>query len=268
MDMWRVGKLCIQVQGELGNITLAGLQGQINDHLRMLQDYDCAISRETKASVEWLVTNVSIGSLTIETESRSLLDDENFGPEVAKAYIKGWEGIENEGIRPLHLTEEGMKSARNIAKRIGEDGIDGIVVSGTDQSVTISPKSSIHLDQLMGEKYWSLGSAEGTLEAISIHGSSRFTIYHSRTKKAIRCDIPATKAELLDRAKEALGRRVQARGRLERNARGELIRIKAERLRILREREELPTIAELGGKYPDFTGGLTTEEYVRSLRDG
>ena len=73
MDMWRVGKLCIQVQGELGNITLAGLQGQINDHLRMLQDYDCAISRETKASVEWLVTNVSIGSLTIETESRSLL---------------------------------------------------------------------------------------------------------------------------------------------------------------------------------------------------
>ena len=45
-------------------------------------------------------------------------------------------------------------------------------------------------------------------------------------------------------------------------------RIKAEHLRILRERDELPTIAELGGKYPDFTGGLTSEEYVRRMRDG
>ena len=268
MDMWRTGKLCIQVQGELGNITLAGLQGQINDHIRMLQDYDLAISRGKKASVEWLITNVSTGSLTVETESRSLLEEENFGPQVAKAYIEGWTSIERGGIRPLYLTEEGMKAARSIAKRIGEEGIEGIVVSGPDQSVTISPKSSVNLDQLMRERYWSLGSAEGTLETISIHGSSRFTIYHSRTKKAIRCDIPATKAKLLDRAKEALGRRVQAIGTLERNALGEPLRIKAERLCILRAREELPTVAALGGKYPDFTGGLTTEEYIKSLRDG
>ena len=263
-----MARLRFQIQGELGNITLAGFMRQLDDHLRMLRDYDLAISREKKASVEWLITNVSTGSLVVETEPRSLLADRNFGPEVAKVYVNGWARIEHEGMSPAYLTEPGMKAARRIVRRIGKDGIEGIVVAGPEQSVTISPKASAHMDQLISVKYRSLGSAEGTLETISIHGGSRFTIYHSRTKKAIRCDIPATESTLLDHAKEALGRRVYASGRLERNARGEPIRIKAERIRILRERQELPTIAELGGKYPDFTGGLTSEEYVRRMRDG
>ena len=263
-----MARLRFQVQGELGNITLAGFLDQINDHLRLLQDYDLAISRGQSASLEWLITDVSTGSLVVETEPRSLLVGKNFGPEVAKVYVDGWARIEHEGMSPPYLTEQGMEAARRIVRRIGKEGIEGIVVSGPEQSVTISPEASARLDQLIPVKYRSLGSAEGTLETISIHGSPRFTIYHSRTKKAIRCDIPTTESKLLGRAKEALGRRVYASGRLERNARGEPIRIKAEHLRILRERDELPTIAELGGKYPDFTGGLTSEEYVRRMRDG
>ena len=263
-----MARLRFQVQGELGNITLAGFLDQINDHLRLLQDYDLAISRGQSASLEWLITDVSTGSLVVETEPRSLLVGKNFGPEVAKVYVDGWARIEHEGMSPPYLTEQGMEAARRIVRRIGKEGIEGIVVSGPEQSVTISPEASARLDQLIPVKYRSLGSAEGTLETISIHGSPRFTIYHSRTKKAIRCDIPTTESKLLGRAKEALGRRVYASGRLERNARGEPIRIKVEHLRILRERDELPTIAELGGKYPDFTGGLTSEEYVRRMRDG
>ncbi len=260
--------LRFQVQGELGKITLSGFMDQINAHLRLLQEYDLAISRGQSASVEWLITDISKGSLVVETEPRSLLGDKDFGPEVAKVYVDGWAKIEHEGVSPPYLTEQGMDAARRIVRRIGKEGIKGVVVAGPERSVTISPKASAHMDQLVPVKYRSLGSAEGTLETISVHGSPRFTIYHSRTKKAIRCDIPATDSTLLERAKEALGRRVIARGRLERNARGEPIRIKAKRLRILRERKELPTIAELGGKYPDFTGGLTSEEYVRRMRDG
>ena len=263
-----MARLRFQVQGELGKITLAGFMDQINDHLRLLQDYDLAISRGQNASLEWLITNVSTGSLVVETEPRSLLVDKDFGPEVAKVYVDGWAKIEHEGTSPPYLTEQGMDAARRIVRRIGREGIKSIVVAGPERSVTISPKASAHMDQLVPVKYRSLGSAEGTLETISVHGSPRFTIYHSRTKKAVRCDIPATDSTLLDRAKEALGRRVIARGRLERNARGEPIRIKAKELRIFRKEKDLPTIAELGGKYPDFTGGLRSEEYVRRMRDG
>ena len=122
------------------------------------------------------------------------------------------------------------------------------------------------MDRLVSETDRSPGSVEGTLETVSIHRGSRFTIYHSRTKKAIRCDIPQG-SELLDHAKEALGSRVLIAGILHTNAIGEPTRIAAETLRILRERHELPSIASLGGKYPDLTGDLTTNDFIRNIRD-
>jgi hypothetical protein len=43
-----VATLRFQVHGELGSITLNGFLAQIQDHLRMLQEYDAAISHEKR----------------------------------------------------------------------------------------------------------------------------------------------------------------------------------------------------------------------------
>ena len=258
--------LRFQVHGELGSITLTGFLGQIQDHLRLLQEYDVAISHEKRATLEWLITDVSTGSLILDTESRSTLPDKDYGPEVIDACFTGWERIEHEGSSPPYLSEEGMNLARRIVARIGKEGVTGIAMSAPDRSVTITSRASDNFNQLLPTKDESLGSAEGTLETVSIHRGSRFMIYHSRTKKAIRCDIPQD-SDLLDQAKEALGSRVLVAGLVHTNARGETISVSAKKLRILNESSALPSIASLGGKHPDLTGGLTTEEYIRSVRD-
>ena len=258
--------LRFQVQGELGSITLSGFLGQIQDHLHMLKEYDLAISHENRASLEWLITDVTTGSLIVETQSRSTLPNNDFGSDVTNAYFTGWERIENDGSSPPYLTESGMKAARRIAQRIGRGGMNGVVVSDPDHHVTISERASENLKVLLPEQDESLGSAEGTLETVSIHRGRRFVIYHSRTKKAIRCDIPS-ESDVLDQARAALGNRVVVGGRLHTNARGEPVRISVEKLRTLKEESGLPSIASLGGRYPDLTGNLTTEEYIRSLRE-
>jgi hypothetical protein len=258
--------LRFQVQGELGSITLSGFLGQIQDHLHMLKEYDLAISHENRASLEWMITDVSTGSIIVETESRSTLPDRDFGFEVTTAYFTGWERIENDGSSPPYLTERGIRAARRIAQRIGQGGMNGVVISGPDRRVTISERASENINVLLPEQDESLGSAEGTLETISIHRGRRFVIYHSRTKKAIQCDIPS-QSDLLDQARDALGNRVVVGGRLHTNARGEPVRISVEKLRTLREGSKLPSIASLGGRYPDITGDLTTEDYIRSLRE-
>ena len=259
--------LRFQVQGELGSITLSGFLGQIQDHLQILKEYDLAISHENRASLEWLITDVSTGSLIVETKSRSTLPDKDFGSDVTTAYFAGWERIENEGSSPPYLTERGMGAARRIAQRIGREGMKGVVISGPDHRVTISERASENIRVLLPEQDESLGSAECTLETISVHRGRRFVVYHSRTKKAIRCDIPS-KSDLLDQATAALGNRVVVGGRLHTNARGEPVRISVEELRTLREESRLPSISSLGGRYPDITGDLTTENYIRSLREG
>lgn len=256
--------LRFEIKGEAGSITVRGFLVEIENAFRMLAEYDSAISSEPTGSLDWVITNVSIGSLWIEAESRSRLEDRNVGPEVAKAYMAGWAQIEREGTTPPYLTEAGMLNARRIVKLIGREGIAGFAVSDLSERVEISAQASANIDQLIPVRYRSIGSIEGRLETISVHGRPKFVVYLSRTGKAVTCRIEGEL--LLATAKDALGRRVGASGTVLSNAKGEPLRVAVERIHTLRSAEELPTTASLAGSDPDFTGGLSTEEYVRSLR--
>ena len=258
--------LRFQVHGEIGSITLSGFLGQLEDHLSMLQEYDMAISHERHSTLEWLITKVSSGSLILETESRSTLPEKDFGNDVIEAYFTGWGRIEHEGSSPPYLSEKGMVAARRIVQRIGKDGMTGVAISSSHRRITLAASAFENVERLVSKIDESPGSAEGTLETVSIHGSSRFTIYHSRTKKAIRCDIPKG-SDLLDQAKEALGSRVLVAGILHTNVCGEPLRILANTLRVFPENRELPSIASLGGRYPELTGDVTTSDFIRSIRD-
>lgn len=47
---------------------------------------------------------------------------------------------------------------------------------------------------------------------------------------------------------------------------GEPVSVDARRLRIFRDADELPKTSDLYGIDPDFIGGASSDEYVRSLR--
>jgi hypothetical protein len=59
---------------------------------------------------------------------------------------------------------------------------------------------------------------------------------------------------------------VNVAGVVQYNLRGEPARVKVEQIRVLRKREELPTPGPLTGVDPSFTGDLSTEEYLRTIR--
>lgn len=67
----------------------------------------------------------------------------------------------------------------------------------------------------------------------------------------------------------ALGRKVLASGELTYPAGSDFPRsIKIETVEILPEDDELPSLSDLRGIAPDITGDLSSEEFVRRLRDG
>ena len=112
----------------------------------------------------------------------------------------------------------------------------------------------------------SIGSVEGRLELVSTHvRTRRFNIYHAITNKAVRCNLPVAMEE---QAISNLGRRVIVSGIVSYNAVGEPVKVEVDRLRVLKEEKELPTIVEMLGMTPDITGDLSTEEHIRQLRDG
>jgi hypothetical protein len=111
--------------------------------------------------------------------------------------------------------------------------------------------------------YRSIGSVEGRLEMVSIHHRPRFTVYHSRTNKAVRCDFAH---EDLGTITAALGRRVVVSGVVHSNAKGEPLRVDVERIALVGREEEPPSTASLAGSDPSFTGDVSTKEYIRSIR--
>jgi len=261
-----MAKLRLEVQGELGAITLRGFLDSVENALGMLSDFDVAISRHPKGSLDWVVTDIAVGSLVVAIESKSRAIEENFGPAVVHSFISGWEQIEKMGTTPPYLSEQGMNRAKKITRLIGRQGLTGFVVHGDAKEVQITAKASAHMEQLLKVRLRSIGSVEGRLETISIHKGARFIIYHSRTHKAVTCKVPAEQLKSMITT-EMLGRRVGAFGMVYSNEKGEPLRVDAERIRVLRAKEDLPSIASLGGSDPHFTGDMTTEEYIRSLRE-
>jgi hypothetical protein len=214
-----------------------------------------------------VVKNISTGSLVVAAESISRFEDRNFGPEVAEKFVVGWQQIEQSGLTPPYLSEGGMKKAKSLVKLIGKEGTTGFVVTDMSSTAEITAQSAVNIDQLMKSSYQSISSVEGRMVAISIRGKSKFIIYHSRTGKAVTCIVPPEKLTSLITT-EMLGRRVCAFGLVHSNAKGEPLRVNVNRIRILRREDELPSTESLSGSDPDFTGGMDTVDYLRTVRGG
>ncbi len=149
---------------------------------------------------------------------------------------------------------------------IGREGATGFAVSHLDETAELTPRASSHIDDLLRVQRHSIGSVEGRLETVSVHGKARFIVYLARTRKAVSCSIPS--GDWLKVATEAMqeGKRVNVTGMVQYNARGEPMRVEPEAIRTLRDETELPGTQEMGGRYPDLTGELSTADFLREVR--
>jgi hypothetical protein len=256
----------LTLKGAPENISLRSFADALTHSVEILEDLDLAISREAKGSLEWVVTQLATGSLSVTLESRSKLTAHNFGPDTANAFVTGLDKIEKEGASPPYLSEYGIKQARSLAALIGRDGVAGINVTDLQQTAELSPVAVENARKLIQIKTSAIGSVEGTIETLSIHGKARFVIYHLRTRKAISCQFDREK--WFEKTRDMMGKRVTVHGLVHYNIKGEPQRVEIEDMRLARDSRELPTIEELSGSDPNFTGTLSTEEYIRQIRNG
>ncbi len=260
-----MASLRFEIRGDLGSLTLHALQAAVDLNLRMLADYDKGLSGERRGTLEWVVTAVTTGSLVIDVQSHSRKPDSDIGLSVAREYVRGWSLIENQGATPPFLSWQTMQRTRQVTRLIGSEGVHGYAASTMTETAEVTARASAHMEQLVTVSNHALGAVEGTIETVSIHGGKRFVLYHSRTRKAVTCTFKDD--EWVRQAADILGRRVSVMGTVYFNARGEPIRVEAQRLRVLRRPDELPSTASLTRSDPDFTGGLRTEDFMRQIRD-
>lgn len=255
--------LRLTLEGEPRRISLRSFVQASDSALKIVQELDAAISQERGGLLDWVVTDLTLGSLVIVAQSFSRVPDHDPGPAVTRAFVGGLRQIEDEGTTPPYLTEGGLRHVRRLIKLIGHDGTRGLRVADLEATVALTARAAANVEPLMKIRHKAIGSIEGKLDTSSVHRAPRFIVYQSRTKKAVTCRF---ETGLLESAKAALGRRVLVAGIIHSNVMDEPVRVDAERIRPLRQPSELPGTSDLAGSDADFTGGVGSAEYVRRLR--
>lgn len=265
-----MSSLKLVIEGEPGEVSLTSFVGILNRARYILGGLDSAISERPQGALEWYVTDLATGSAVAVIESRPKVPeaDERLGTMVGANFVSGLNSIEQNAELPPYFSDIDLGRVRQISsflRQTGSEALSAEHMNGSVATATVTEQAGVNVGKILEPTFSGLGSVAGKLEVISVHGPPRFNVYDAVTKRAVRCRFAV---ERLDEVAAALGRRVVVTGVVHRNAKGDPVKVDRPELRVLPEGVELPTARDLIGLVPDLTGDLSSEEYVRKLRDG
>ena len=133
-------------------------------------------------------------------------------------------------------------------------------------TVKVSKNVKAAVDAFILSETKSVGTVEGRLEFVNIHADQNiFRICSAISPERVTCSFRPDKIE---EAREALGRKIRVLGELTCPKGSKFPKtVKVEAIELLPEDGDLPSLMDLRGIAPDITGDLSSEEFVRNLRD-
>jgi hypothetical protein len=177
---------------------------------------------------------------------------------IAEAFGKGGDLYE--------LDADLLDDIRSLARPVGTQ-VKSATLLFNDNRIDLTPQIVSRVDTALAVDDECEGSIEGMLEQINVHmGANTFHIYPDIGPRKVSCRFPP---RLYDDAVSAVGRRVEVSGTLKYRARTKFPhQIAVTNIEIYPPESDLPDWEDLRGRAPDAIGGLSSEAFVRELRDG
>jgi hypothetical protein len=221
----------------------------------------------TGSVVRWEIVKASLKSPLTMTFAPSVQGNgkmpRSVGKQIVTACVNGLAGLEREAALPPHFNEEAMMAAQKLVKGVQKEGAKMTVASDRTNGVTPTVRIVENIKKVVekARTYTDYGTIEGRLEVISVRGGTSISICEAFTNHRIDCEITTDR---LQEAKDLLDERVAVTGRIHyRNRKPTSIHV--ESFRRLRDASELPQLEDMSPI--DITGGLSSEEYIRRMRD-
>ncbi len=170
---------------------------------------------------------------------------------------------EEEDAWPPFLDESNRGVVRRIISRVRKAAPITKVEAAGHEPLLIERKEPVRRKPRR-EVYSAWASIDGKLDVISVHRQPCFVIFEHGTQHRVRCMFPD---EWLDRVKNYLGNRVIVEGFIRYNQDGiPTILSQPTSIEVLPEPKERD-ISVYRGSLPGITGGMSSYEYVRQLRE-
>jgi len=158
-----------------------------------------------------------------------------------------------------------LENFRGLVRPVGKT-VKNATLLFNDHRLDLTERVGIKIDEALAIDEECDGSLEGMLDQINVHlGANTFHIYPEVGARKVTCHFPS---KLFDDAVSAVGRRVEISGTLHYRAGASFPhQISVTTIEAFPPEYELPDWEDLRGRAPNATGELSSEAFVRELRN-
>jgi hypothetical protein len=237
-----------------------------------LQSLSAAISRldrdanEGRAGSYFRIVELSYNSpVRVVLEAQPMGHDPHIGYMLTQSLERAAGALGGSGDL-LAMDAELLEDFRNLARPVGKNVRTAALLFNSTR-LDLTQEIVQRVDNALAITEECEGAVEGMLEQINVHlGANTFHIYPDVGPRKVACNFPF---HLYDDAVSAVGRRVEISGTLRYRARAQFPhQIVVSEIDAYAPLSDLADWEDLCGRAPDATGGISSEAFVRELRDG
>lgn len=219
-------------------------------------------SLSDRQTVSWCIGHFDGGSGAVALRPAAD-DDQADAARAITSTVRGLAEMDASALRPAHFSDKALQFARRLGKVAGQRE-PGIALSASggptgERVQVVSGRVEAHARQAL-RRPREYGSVEGTVEALTIHGKSAFSVYDSVTGKRVEC---VCDRETIERVIEHLGKRINVRGEFRYGSDEEPKKVIVEDFRLLGV-GPLPQAEDVLGLFADDP--IDIEEWSRYVR--
>jgi hypothetical protein len=260
--------LTVVVDAPSGEISVEEYLSVLGVAVRALKDVSRALTARSKRP-EWKLESLHTSRPTTVLRAKMPpMSPGNLDGVIEDHFLRTLRALESGGAAPRHLTHGTLTRLHTVAQGFGIGVVQGFTVtrSSDDAGVTLTRKTFRNLDRLFHESTAAWGSVTGVLRTATVDKGRHLQLRDDVFGVGVRCDIE--EADLLQTAGALLERHVTVSGLVRRDHQGRPQSVEATSVELIEDSHEtFPTVADMFGAYPDFTGDLSTEEFIRAQRE-
>ncbi len=218
-----------------------------------------------KATTYYRIAALSYASpVRVELEPQPMITNRYFGAVLVDSLQRVTSVIEHGGDLS-GLDVDLLEDFRDLTRPVGRT-VKSAALIFRGYNFELTQKIFSDVEKALAVEEECYGSIEGMLEQINLHdGANVFHIYPEIGPRKITCHFPS---RLIDDAVTALGRRVEITGTLRYRA-GAIFphQVAVTEIKTYSLEIELPDWEDIRGRAPNATGEMSSEAFVRELRD-
>ena len=254
----------LQIQGQHGAIAADTLISVLQHTLGVLREVDRTSRGGEARPGQWRVGKVWNGSIGL-----TLVPSADIPAAVPERLVAGLTVLEKRPELPPWFSESAIVNVQKMGKVLRHSGVSGIDLSavapdGEEYAARVTPEIIEHAAEAFQGTDEASGSVAGILDVVNLRrGQRAVSLYDADERHAVRCTFPE---DLLEMVREFLGSKVRATGTVTRNRVGQVASVRVESLVRVEEEGLVPSVAELTGIAPWYTGNRTAVEHQQWTR--